>query len=205
MLEKFGTSETHLYVSTLAFFTSSSDLLEAHITDVERMLAYIETHALLSPSEVVQLLGRNSVAPMSLLTPYLMKHVHNERTELLSAQKLVASYREEAQTKQAEIAALQSLDEPRVFQHHECGLCNQPLELPAVHFMCRHSFHFRCLPEGEAARECPICADEHKTVRALRDPSMLSSLDMVLEEVHAAEDGFDVIADMFSKGLTLFS
>lgn len=205
MLEKFGTSETHLYVSTLAFFTSSPDLLEAHITDVERMLAYIETHALLSPSEVVQLLGRNSVAPMSLLTPYLMKHVHNERTELLSAQKLVASYREEAQTKQAEIAALQSLDEPRVFQHHECGLCNQPLELPAVHFMCRHSFHLRCLPEGEAARECPICADEHKTVRALRDPSMLSSLDMVLEEVHAAEDGFDVIADMFSKGLTLFS
>lgn len=204
-LERFGNEHTELYVPVLAFFTSTKDLLDAHRAKVESILAYIDEHALLSPLEMVQLLGQNDVAPIGLLTPYLMAHVEHERAEVVSAEKLVASYRTEAQEKEAELAALQSSDEPRVFQEQACAMCKQPLELPSVHFMCGHSFRLPCLPDGERTRECPICAAQHKTVDTLRDTSMLRAPDMVLDAVHTADaddgTGFDVLADLFAKGI----
>lgn len=29
----------------------------------------------------------------------------------------------------------------RVFQNNRCSACQAPLDLPAVHFLCMHSFH----------------------------------------------------------------
>lgn len=200
-LARHGPESPRLYKTVLAFLTSSEALLEAHRTDMERILAHIDAHALLSPMEVVQLLGRNSVAPMGLLTPYLLEHARRERAELESAEKLVASYRKEAAEMRAELAALASETEPRVFQNPTCGLCAQALELPAVHFMCRHSFHLRCLAEGEATRECPLCAQTYATVQTLQGASAHVSRELVQSELEAADDSFDVIADLFAKGV----
>lgn len=200
-LARYGPQSPHLYKTVLTFLTSSEALLEAHRMDMEHILAHVDAHALLSPMEIVQLLGRNSVAPMGLLTPHLLEHARRERAELESAEKLVASYRKEAAEKQAELAALSSETEPRVFQNPECGLCKQALELPAVHFMCRHSFHLRCLPEGEAARECPLCARAYATVQTLQGASAHVTRELVQSELEAADDGFDVIADLFAKGV----
>jgi len=38
---------------------------------------------------------------------------------------------------------------PRVFQNNRCATCTQPLDAPAQHFLCMHSFHTRCLAENE--------------------------------------------------------
>ena len=50
-----------------------------------------------------------------------------------------------------------------------------------------------------------MCAAEHATIETLRDVSPLTSLDAVLDEVRAADDedgrGFDVLADLFAKGI----
>lgn len=200
-LWRYGPQSPHLYKTVLTFLTSSEALLQAHRTDVEKILAYVDAHALLSPMEIVQLLGRNTVTPMGLLTPYLLEHARRERVELESAERLVASYRKEAAEKRAELAALSSETEPRVFQNQHCGACEQALELPAVHFMCRHSFHLACLPEGEAARECPLCARANATVQTLQGASALVSSDLIASELEAADDGFDVIADLFAKGM----
>ena len=44
----------------------------------------------------------------------------------------------------------------RIFQHSKCTACTAALDLPAVHFLCMHSFHTRCLGEDQA--DCPRCA-----------------------------------------------
>lgn len=204
-LDKYGMSHAQLYVPTLSFFTSTHELFAQHREHVERIVQHVLQHALLSPLELVQLLSRNDVAPLGLLTPHLVAHMEQEQAELSAARKLVASYRTEARTKQTELMALQSTEEPRIFQHERCEICHEALDLPCVHFMCRHSFHVRCLLEGERTRECPVCAAEHRTIETLRDVSLLTSLDVVLDEVHAADDedgrGFDVLADLFAKGI----
>jgi len=48
-------------------------------------------------------------------------------------------YREDTTRMQGEIEALKS--EARVFQDMKCTNCGGTLDLPAVHFMCGHSYH----------------------------------------------------------------
>ena len=54
----------------------------------------------------------------------------------------------------------------RVFQNNRCALSGSPLELPAVHFLCGHSFNARSLGENE--RECPLCAPQFRTILEIR-------------------------------------
>ena len=56
-----------------------------------------------------------------------------------------------------------------VFQASKCSVCSQQLELPTVHYMCKHSYHARCLEErgmtgSSGEKECPRCAPEHQIV-----------------------------------------
>lgn len=201
-LDTFGHAHPHLYISVLQFLASSSEILARHRTDFARMLQYIDENGLLSPLEVVQLVSASGAVELGVVSDYLLRHVRDERAEMDGIHKLIRSYETEIATKETELAKLSTDANPVVFQNNECGMCRGALALPSVHFMCKHSFHLRCLPEGEEARECPICAQAHDTLRDLQQSNaLLSDYDLVLSEVHAADDGFDVIADLFSKQL----
>lgn len=44
-------------------------------------------------------------------------------------------------------------------------MCNSPLELPSVHFLCSHSFHQHCFDSyAESEAECPTCTPENRKV-----------------------------------------
>lgn len=53
-----------------------------------------------------------------------------------------------------------------MFQASRCAASGGPLELPAVHFLCGHSFNARAL--GDNDRECPLCAPDFKRVMDIR-------------------------------------
>lgn len=57
-------------------------------------------------------------------------------------------------------------EQARVFQNSRCALSGSALELPAVHFMCGHSFNARALGDNE--RECPLCAPQFRTILDIR-------------------------------------
>lgn len=53
----------------------------------------------------------------------------------------------------------------KIFQKTKCNLCNSPLELPSVHFLCSHSFHQHCFESyAESEAECPTCTPENRKV-----------------------------------------
>ncbi|KAK1405485.1 hypothetical protein POM88_005090 [Heracleum sosnowskyi] len=54
----------------------------------------------------------------------------------------------------------------RIFQLSKCTACTFTLDLPAVHFMCKHSFHQRRL--GDYEKECPECASEYRSVLEMK-------------------------------------
>lgn len=89
----------------------------------------------------------------------------------------------------------------RIFQLSKCTACTFTLDLPAVHFMCMHSFHQRCLGDNE--KECPECAPEYRVVldmkRSLEQNS--KNQDRFFQQVRTSKDGFSVIADYFGKGI----
>lgn len=89
----------------------------------------------------------------------------------------------------------------RIFQLSKCTACTFTLDLPAVHFMCMHSFHQRCLGDNE--KECPECAPEYRSVLEMKRNLEQNSKDRdrFFHQVKSAKNGFSVIADYFGKGI----
>jgi hypothetical protein len=51
------------------------------------------------------------------------------------------------------------------FTSTNCSKCDDPLDLPSIHFMCKHSFHERCALEGH----CSICEErDSKELEGMR-------------------------------------
>jgi len=75
------------------------------------------------------------------------------------------------------------------------------LDLPAVHFLCMHSFHQRCLGENES--ECPVCAPTNKKIieykRSLAEG--VGEHDKFFKQLEGSQDGFSIVADYFGRGL----
>ncbi|GFZ05247.1 vacuolar protein sorting 11 [Actinidia rufa] len=113
--------------------------------------------------------------------------------------RAIDKYQEETLAMRKEIQDLRT--NARIFQLSKCTACTFTLDLPAVHFMCMHSFHLRCLGDNE--KECPECAPEYRSVlemkRSLEQNSKYQ--DQFFQQVKSSKDGFSVIAKYFGKGI----
>ena len=87
---------------------------------------------------------------------------------------------------------LKLLCSARVFQNTQCSACEEKLDLPAVHFFCKHSYHQRCL--SAEVLECPICAPKRKDVEEAQTDaeSKTKQIDFA-DEVILAQDPWDVV------------
>lgn len=106
---------------------------------------------------------------------------------------------EETARYRAELQELQT--SARVFQSNKCTSCSANLDLPAVHFLCMHSFHLRCM--GDSESECPVCAPANRTVIEMRKSLQQSARDQdrFFQELHDSKDGFSVIAEYFGRSM----
>lgn len=202
-LKRYGPQDQSLYPLTLTYFSSSPATLATSTTELLKILDHIESHNLLPPLQVVQALSRNSVATLGMVKGYLGKRIELEKKEAQADMKLIQSYREETEKKRKEIDDLKTT--ARIFQVTKCTGCRSNLDLPAVHFLCRHSFHQRCLPDSD--RECPQCAVQHRMISEIRraQEENAEKHELFFEQLKEAEDGFSVIADYFSKNTMAFA
>ncbi|KAM0747362.1 hypothetical protein T439DRAFT_344059 [Meredithblackwellia eburnea MCA 4105] len=200
-LKRYGESRPHLYRVVLRFLTTSSELLSRHQADIIDILDVIDRDNLMPPIAVVQILSTNGTASVGLVREYLKKQLSREKQEIESDRSLIESYRTESAKKRKEIQELSDPNVPRIFQVTRCSACGGQLDLPAVHFMCRHSYHQRCLGENES--QCPNCAKTHGVIREIRaaNEALAGRHDLFVEEVRESEDGFATVAASFGKGL----
>lgn len=202
-LRKYGPSEPQLYPAALAYLTSDSRILdEAGPDELAAVLERIDKDGLMAPLQVVQTLSKNAVASMGMLKPYLSKRIERERKEIAENKRLAAQFRSETEVRRAEIADLGS--KPAVFQATRCAQCMGSLELPAVHFLCKHSFHQRCLAGGGGAQqECPVCARDNATIRALKKSQEENAErhELFKDDLERSEDRFRTVAEWFGRGV----
>ncbi|KAK1296896.1 hypothetical protein QJS10_CPB15g01584 [Acorus calamus] len=184
-----------LWKDVLNYF---GDLGEDCSKEVKEVLTYIERDDLLPPIVVVQILSRNPCLTLSVVKDYIARKLEEESKLIEDDRKAIEKYQEDTSTMRKEIQDLRT--NARIFQLSKCTACTFTLDLPAVHFMCMHSFHQRCLGDNE--KECPECAPEYRSVletkrrleQSVRDPSQF------FQQVRNSKDGFSVIADYFGKG-----
>ena len=121
---------------------------------------------------------------------------------LMQNRKLIESYRTETESKRKEMDDLGN--KPAVFQTRRCAQCGRSLDLPTVHFLCKHSFHQSCLNESDGQEaECPKCAAQNNSIRAFRKAQEDSAdrHDMFQDALQRSGDKFGTISEFFGRGV----
>lgn len=206
-LRKYGPEEPQLYPAALAYLTSDPKILdEAGQDELSGILNKIDKDNLMAPLQVIQtLVGQSSgggVATMGMIKPYLQETINRERREISSNRTRISTLRTDTEKRQAELTELET--KPAMFQASRCAECAQTLDLPTVHFLCKHSFHERCLrsnSEGDA--ECPKCAGENDMIRKMRQgqKERAEKHDLFKADLQGSNNKFGTIADWFSRGV----
>jgi hypothetical protein len=212
-LHKYGPEEPQLYPAALAYFTSSPQILQEAGDELDAVLRKIDEDGLMAPLQVIQTLSSNGVATMGLVKAYLSNTISRERQEITSNRRLITSYRTDTTKQREEITRLST--KPETFNATRCSACGTTLDLPTVHFLCKHSFHERCVnsPVGgiagdygehdEDKMECPLCSGKNATVKAIRKAQEESAgrHDMFQDALTRSRDKFGTISEWFGRGV----
>lgn len=204
-LRKYGPEEPALYPAALAYFTSSPDVLAEAGDELDSVLKKIDEDGLMAPLQVIQTLSANGVATMGMIKSYLSTTIERERSEIASNRRTIETFRSDTETKKNELQKLNT--KPEVFQASRCQVCMKTLELPVVHFLCKHSYHRSCLSTDEdvedAEVECPVCSGQNATVKAIRRAQIESAErhDLFQDALKRGRDGFAVISEWFGRGV----
>ncbi len=150
------------------------DDVSAHLGE---LLAAIDDANAIAPVSVLEILARNPVLPFGVVKDYFMDILRDEiACTDAGAAEVGALTRKIVATKET----LDGLDErPIVFKATRDSSTGAVLKVPAMHFLCGHSFNFidGCGDGGGAgggggadgrAPACPICADEQDRARLLQ-------------------------------------
>ncbi|XP_010412524.1 PREDICTED: vacuolar protein-sorting-associated protein 11 homolog isoform X2 [Camelina sativa] len=167
--------------------------------EVKEVLTYIERDDILPPIIVLQTLAKNPCLTLSVIKDYIARKLEQESKIIEEDRRAVEKNQETTKNMRKEIEDLRT--NARIFQLSKCTACTFTLDIPAVHFMCMHSFHQRCLGDNE--KECPECAPEYRSVMEMKRSLEQNSndQDLFFQQVKGSKDGFSVIAEYFGKGI----
>lgn len=185
-----------LWEDVLKYF---GELGEDCSKEVKEVLVYIERDDLLPPIIVLQILAKNPCLKLSVVKDYVARKLEQESKLVEEDRKSIDKYQEETAAMRKEVQELRT--NARIFQLSKCTGCTFTLDLPAVHFMCMHSFHQRCLGDNE--KECPVCAPQNKTLLEMKRSLEQNAKDhdRFFQLVRNSNDGFSVIANYFGRGV----
>ncbi|KAK6539802.1 hypothetical protein TWF694_009992 [Orbilia ellipsospora] len=201
-LRKYGEIEPQLYPVALAYLISSPKVLEDAGDELLKVLEVIEKEGLMAPLQVVQILSKNNVATVRMIRKYLSGMIERERQEIQQDQSYIDGYRQDTIARKQEIVDLE--ERPVVFQPGRCSFCGTGLDLPAVHFLCKHSFHQRCLNVTGEPPECPTCTSGNAAIKAIRQAQdeAADSLGIFKTAIEVApKNRFATITDFFNRGV----
>lgn len=204
-LHKYGPEEPQLFPAALAYFTSSPEILEEAGSEVDVVLKKIDEDGLMAPLQVIQTLSTNAVATMGLVKKYLSSTVERERKEIAENRKYITTYRADTDAKLKEIDELAT--QPASFSATRCASCGVTLNLPTVHFLCKHSFHEQCLNVTEGQEidkiDCPKCAQQNETIRQIRQAQIESAgrHEVFMQDLNQSSDKFSAISNWFGRGV----
>ncbi|XP_049850686.1 vacuolar protein sorting-associated protein 11 homolog isoform X2 [Schistocerca gregaria] len=198
--------DTTLWMKALKYLSSDAVVSSDEGSDstlwLQQLLDYIEQERILPPFQVMSILSRSEKTTLGMVRDYLVRILQHEQQQIEQSQKIVEQLGQDTEKSKREIESIQN--GVQLFQQMKCNLCQESLELPAVYFLCMHSFHLRCLRDSET--ECPICAPEMHNFKNLQRALLEKAQDQRVEELHrllenSKGDGFGIIAKCFGKGI----
>lgn len=221
-LRRYGPEDPTLYPIALSYFSSTPEILSSPGVkdELQSVLRKIDQDNLMAPLQVVKVLSQGGAVTMGLVKSYLSENISRERKEISNNRTLIESYRTETAAKKSELEHLGS--KPIVFQARRCSACGGNLDLPTVHFLCKHSFHQRCLNSGRGAvqelqagmaggggqaateaAECPVCKPQNDTIKAIRRAQVESTEqhELFKAALERSKERFGTVSEFFGRGV----
>ncbi|XP_022822921.1 vacuolar protein sorting-associated protein 11 homolog [Spodoptera litura] len=159
------------------------------------LLNVIANEKLLSPILVVDCLASTPTYTLGDVRKYLTDVLKSEADVISRSQELSAKYRAESARMKEQARALQ--ERPVVLQASRCAVCNKPLELPTMHFLCQHSFHQSCFTTyAESESECLVCAAGRR-----RPDAAPHAAEALHARIHNELDPYAVVSEYYGRGL----
>jgi hypothetical protein len=188
-------SDRELWISLLSLLVRSKDDVSQDVTQV---LSHIEKEDILPPVAVIEILSANKNLQLRCVRDYVIRMLRKDAEKVTKHQENIKDAMERSAKLKSEVRDLTT--SATIFQTNKCAHCSCLLDLPAVHFLCRHSFHQRCLND---VLECNVCAVEARRVMQVQREldEMASNHDVFFQKVGSSNDPFSVVAEYFGKGI----
>lgn len=188
-------SNRDLWISLLSLLVRSQDDVSQDVTQV---LGHIERHDILPPVAVIEILSANKNLQLRCVRDYVIRMLRRDAEKVTKHQEEIKESTDKASKIRSDIRELTTA--ATIFQTNKCAHCSCLLDLPAVHFLCRHSYHQRCLND---VLECNICVVEARRVLQLQreHDEMASNHDVFFQKIGSSADPFSTVAEYFGKGI----
>lgn len=146
-------------------------------------------------SQVLNILSINKSINIGLLAPFITQRNDLIQSSIQQDLDLISKLKQE--TAQLE-TILNEYSNPIVFQNTRCCICERPLELPTINFLCKHSFHQRCIGADD---HCSVCFQEHQAVRDIQVGIVNVDHEGFRQELEGKRDDerFKFIAEYFGR------
>jgi vacuolar protein sorting-associated protein 11 len=92
-----------------------------------------------SPLQVLNCLAVENGPKLSSVRDYFLQVFQKETDSIRQEEKTTEQFRSDSVKLRAHIKNMQ--ENPMEFRGTVCSSCCQPLNLPALHFLCQHSYH----------------------------------------------------------------
>jgi vacuolar protein sorting-associated protein 11 len=170
---------------------------------LHEILQVIAAEKLQSPLQVLNNLTAIENSPnLATVRGYFMQVFQKEAEQITQYQSSAEKYRKESDSIKKSIQTTKN--ELIEFRGSLCDACHQPLILPALFFLCKHSFHQECIRSySETEKDCMVCRKKNMQLQELlmkQNIGRNQSSDFE-DKLKGSFEPFSIIADYFSKGL----
>ncbi|CAH1993182.1 unnamed protein product [Acanthoscelides obtectus] len=198
---RFGHQDPTLWVHAL--WSCVRNTTNPSMDLLNEILTVIAKEKLFSPQLVIDALGSgNANITLGHIRSYITNEIQQEQKVTKEVSQLTTNYRRDTE-KLKEL--LEELKNGVIeIRGSRCAACHHPLELPKIHFLCKHSFHQHCFQSfSDDEIKCLTCEPQNKDLLELLrareyNRDLHETFHSQLEKAH---DGFSVAAEYFGRGV----
>uniref|UniRef100_A0A5S6R317 Vacuolar protein sorting-associated protein 11 homolog n=1 Tax=Trichuris muris TaxID=70415 RepID=A0A5S6R317_TRIMR len=204
VLVKHGSAmeSKYLWGYLLKWFASDPNVPERYVAEA---LRHIECAQAMEPMMVVQILGTSRHLTFSCIRDYLLGWLRQGHDAVRKNKEVTKGLQAEIRRAEAVVEDLKT--NPQTFQLSRCSVCDIMLEVPTVHFLCKHSFHQHCFENySENETACPVCLPERLRLKAAFKTEPLSSNELAqrfADDLTKSGDVAGTLVNYFAKGIFL--
>lgn len=200
LCKRLGTMEPTIWLHTLNGLKNNN---QVPTTFLQEILQIIANEKLQSPLQVLGVLTAIETGPNLSSVRHYFTQIFQKEGDIMNQDEVMAEkHRSDSQALKKNIQMLNN--EPVEFRGSLCDACHQPLVLPALFFLCKHSFHQECIRSySETEKDCMVCRKKNSQLQDLmhKQNETRHKNNVFKSQLDSSHEPFSVIADYYGRGL----